>query len=43
VVTKDIPANAIAVGIPARVIRMRQAEERDTMQTRVASSNANAN
>ncbi len=43
VVTKDIPANAIAVGIPARVIRMRQAEERDTMQTRVASANANAN
>jgi serine acetyltransferase len=27
VVTKDIPANAIAVGIPARVIRTRQADE----------------
>jgi acetyltransferase-like isoleucine patch superfamily enzyme len=40
VVTKDIPANAIAVGIPARVIRMRQVEERDTIQTRVASASA---
>ena len=27
VVTKDVPANAVAAGTPARVLRMREAPE----------------
>ena len=29
VVTRDIPANAVAVGIPATVIRVRSGEKQD--------------
>jgi acetyltransferase-like isoleucine patch superfamily enzyme len=28
VVTKDVPANAVVAGVPARVLRMRPAPER---------------
>jgi acetyltransferase-like isoleucine patch superfamily enzyme len=27
VVTRDVPANAVAAGVPARVVRMRDAPE----------------